>query len=296
VVVTDDAAAEHALLSPLTPQAQQYQQHQQGGMMGATSQAGPPAGYMDGADCSSAFMPGMGMDSRCCGSAPDSFGQLPFSQEPCDLDLLLLRQRAGLVSQVCLHCDGAGQLPASSSMCACAGVPPAAALQIPYMGGGSELMGFSAGYPAVSAAGVGACDSYSLPAGFSASGADFGRHHRLQGQHGHNAELLCQEYQRQAQECNMQMVAAAAASVYISSDGGGVHSSFSGSQCYGQAQESLMPGRCWDTTQYAANCAAVAAAASSAFGAPSLPGVALEGRAWDSAASSGFMAQAKSIW
>jgi hypothetical protein len=254
---------------------------------------------MDAAGSSSAFMPGMGMDSRCCGSAPESFRQLPFSQEPCDLDLLLLRQRAGLVSQVCLHCDGAGQLPASSSMCACAGVPPAAALQIPYMGGGSGLMGFSAGYPAMSAAGVGSCDSYRLPAGFSTSGADFGGQHGLQGRHGHNAELLCQEYQRQAQECNMQMVAAAAASVYISSDGGGVHS-FSGGQFYGQAQGSLMPGSCWDATQCAANCAAVAAAASSAFGAPSLPGVASEGRAWDSAASSftssGFMAQAKSIW
>jgi hypothetical protein len=317
-----DDVKEYALLSPLTPQAQQYQHQQKaqqrlrqpgaeqeqgsqamlqpsaqtggtGGVFGLGLDWQPAADSSSGSSCAVACLP-----SSALQHGPSHCQQLnPLQQQqPCDLDLLMLRQRAGLLSQAYLHCDGS----VGGVSCACAGIAAApAALCVPYPCSDSpvSLLGPSTG--AIGAA---------VQEGFDGSG--------LATQYGHQQlqdDFACQEYQRQQHEQHMRVVAGAAEAVNYSSWDG--CSSLSSSMppgplpqlaATGGGQAGSLPHLGWELTDYAsrAQTAAVAAAASAAFGGPGMTdtGVAgdvLSSTCWEGGAgaltASGFLAS-NSIW
>lgn len=311
--------AEPAVLSPATPQLQQQQPRGESDQQQASVMSGGPGSYATGweqaADAGSAFKYGFSWDSRgLTGAAdtglqasyelpvdsiPDQHDQLQQLQQqaqlqPCgDLELLLLRQRAGMVSEACLHCDLPGGLT-----CGCVGaglLPDAAPAQYPAYTGNC----------AMSHAAAGGTSSSCTAAGFSAGGMLPGGHCSMQAAAGitpfgpglmapgmvddtglaaqvayQQQQLSWQDQQRHQQEQHMQ------AAVYRDPD----HFSLSSSLPYGvpgRPGKLHMPMDCssdlqlgslpsplptlmsssWDVAQQAtAHTAAVAAAVSSAFG------------------------------
>lgn len=320
--------ADPAVLSPVTPQLQQQQQQQQfrgesDQQQGSGAPSGPgsyAAGWEQAADAGSAFKYGFTWDSRGLSGAADTGLQAPYElpvdsipdqhkqlqelqreqlqPQPCgDLELLLLRQRAGMVSQACLLCDLPGGLTCG---CVGAGLLPDAAPGhfYAYAGGNCAMNHAAAGGSSISSSGP--------AAGFSAGGMLPGGHHcSMQAAAGitpfgpglmapgmlddtglaaqaayQQQQLRLQDQQRHQQEQYMQ------AAVYRSAD----HVSLSSSLPYGlpgRPGSLHMPMDCssdlqlgslpsplptlmsssWGVAQQAtAHTAAVAAAVSSAFG------------------------------
>jgi hypothetical protein len=337
ISVDCDAAREHAMLSPLTPQAQQYQYQQkplqrpkqldpkQGQGAGPALQpngqaAGTGGVFALGVDWQPAADASSGSSCAVAGLPTSVLQQVPSpchhlkplqQQQPCDPDLLMLRQRAGLLSQAYLHCDG----PVSGVSCACAGVAaPPVALCGPYacFDGSVNLMGPSTG--GCLAQGLAGASSSMVTVGGagqeSLEGAGFASqyaHQQLQD------GFTCQSYERQQLEQHTRMGAGAAAAANLCNWNGS--SSLSSSMPAGPLSQlaatrgghaGSLPNLGWDPTDYAsrAQTAAVAAAASAAFGAPGMTdtGVAgdvLSSTCWEGGAGAltagGFLAS-KSIW
>jgi hypothetical protein len=305
------AAEQHSMLSPLTPQAQQ-QQHYQQRQQGPYQQQQASELVMCSADCTGSF--GVSWDSCSMGrldglplDVPHTTSQFvqPAGPRDCGLDLHSLRQYSNIVAQACLHCDVPGV-----SAGACAGsVASSCMLSCPYTMAGdipmvmpASMMGPSAGFSGVSGnESVGgvpvAADLQS--AGLAAAGG------AGQGLPATEQYSYSDDQQRQQHEQHMRSVAETAASVYRSSDGGGsvaLRSSCTG--CQDGALPAWQPGSLpssWDFTHYAsAQTAAVAAAASSAFGTSSGGTDGLGSLCWGGGVgaltSSGFLTASKSIW
>lgn len=306
-VITDPAAEQGSMLSPLTPQ-QQYQQRQQQGSH-HEQQQGSGVRYCTpeapGSSSSGVFSFGVNWEGSSMGrsslvaSTPATYGtpfELPYTTSQFvqgsdmlsfGLDLDTIRNNSTIVANACLHCD----MPSGAGCCGgYAAVPP--------------------GMPQDICAGDNLCSKGPTP-GFSE--APFaGSSSVAPASNGHGAEYVDQ----QQQEHHMRMVAEAAASVYRSSDGGG-STVLPRSSCPGDAETCGMPYQpgvnslgCagWGLAQYAsAQTAAVAAAATSVFGMRGVGTDAADGFAgpsncWGGGSSSlgaltssGFLAS-KSIW
>jgi hypothetical protein len=294
------------MLLPLAPQAQQqhYQQQQQGPYQ--QQQASELVMCCTG--CTSSF--GVSWDScsmrRSSLDVPQATSQFvqPAGPLDCGLDLHSLRQYSNLVAQACLHCDvpGVSAVPCAGSVASsCMPSHPDTMAGDLSMAMPASMMGPSAGCSGVSglkgAGGMPVAPDLQSSGLAAAGGAG-------QGLPATEQYSYAIEQQWQQHEQHMRRVAESAESVYRSSDGGGsvaLRSSCNG--CRDGALPAWQPGSLptsWDFARYAsAQTAAVAAAASSAFGTSTGGADGLGSSGWGNGAgaltSSGFLT-AKSIW